>query len=413
VKINLYTLIISLVLFLIPTIIFAQTSPNLGTTAKFVIFSSSGAVSNTGTSYLTGDVGTNSGSATGFSSQYVTGTIHATPDSTTDAAANDLDILYNYLDSLTADSQLAEPAQFGKGMVLKPYIYYLNAATTFTDSIYLDAKGNANAMFIFKIDGAFTTSTYSHVFLLNGAKAKNVFWRINGAVYIDEYSIFKGTIVAKTGAITLSTGVVLDGRALTTNGAIGLTSNEANIPLPIQLLNFTAIANNGAIEIKWITASEINNDYYTVEKSIDGLYFETLAIIPSFGNSNQIQNYSAMDIDPCLGISYYRLKQTDFNEDYKYSKIISINFSSAFDIGLNVFPNPVLSDNINVIITGVKATEYLVVLTDMIGRTHYSAMVIADKESYYFTLNNNLTSGMYILTASSSNKHYSKKIVIQ
>jgi len=95
----------------------------------------------------------------------------------------------------------------------------------FTDSLYLNAQGNANAVFVIKINGALTTSTYAKVKLINGAQAKNVYWKIEGAVSLNNYSIFKGTIVSNNGALgALNTGVAIDGRLLTTNGALTTTA---------------------------------------------------------------------------------------------------------------------------------------------------------------------------------------------
>jgi len=79
-------------------------------------------------------------------------------------------------------------------------------------------------LFVIKINGALTTSTYSKVILTNGTQSKNVYWMIEGAVSINNYSVFRGTIICHNGALgALNTGVELDGRALTTSGS--LTTN--------------------------------------------------------------------------------------------------------------------------------------------------------------------------------------------
>jgi len=207
------------------------TAPTLGAAACYTIFSGSGAVSNSGTTHITGDVGSNSGSATGFNPLFVTGTIHTIPDNSTAQCAADLLNAYTYLNTLSTDIELLYPAQFGHNLVLTPHTYLLNAATVFTDTLYLDAQGNVNAVFIMKLNGALSTSTYSKVILLNGAQSKNVYWKIEGAVGINNYSIFRGTIVCHNGALgALNTGVTLDGRALTTTGALTTTALNAVAP---------------------------------------------------------------------------------------------------------------------------------------------------------------------------------------
>lgn len=116
--------------------------------------------------------------------------------------------------------------------MLTPHTYILNGATTFTDTLYLNAQGDANAIFVIQIKGALSTSTYSKVSLINGTQSKNVYWAVDGAVDINDYSEFVGTIVCNNGAISLNTGVILDGRALTTTGALATSAITANIPTP-------------------------------------------------------------------------------------------------------------------------------------------------------------------------------------
>ncbi|MFC2111249.1 ice-binding family protein [Bacteroidota bacterium] len=203
-------------------------APVLGAAACYAIFSSNGAVSNTGISTITGDIGSNNGSATGFDSLTVTGNIHLIPDGSTAQCAADLLVAYNYVNTLPYDIKLLYPAQFGRNLVLTPHTYLLDAATVFTDSLFLNAQGNTNAVFVIQINGALTTSTYSKVLLINGAQSKNVYWKIEGAVSINNYSVFCGTIICNNGALgALNTGVMLDGRALTTAGALTATAVNA------------------------------------------------------------------------------------------------------------------------------------------------------------------------------------------
>ena len=206
------------------------TGPALASTECYALFSANGPVTNNGVSYVTGDIGTNVGLTTGFNPLYVTGAIHPIPDGSTTACAADLLTVYNYLNILPNDIELLYPAQFGRNLVLTPHTYIMNGAATFTDTLYLNARGNANAVFVIKVNGALSTSTYSKVILINEARSKNVYWMVNGAVSINDYSVFRGTIIGNNGAISLNTGVTLDGRALTTNGAFNTAAIAAIIP---------------------------------------------------------------------------------------------------------------------------------------------------------------------------------------
>ncbi len=201
------------------------TAPNLGVVGCYGVFSTDGAVTNNGITNVTGDVGSNNGAVTGFDPLLVDGEIHLVSDQSTAQAANDLLVAYNYLNVLPYDIELLYPAQLGNNLVLTPQTYLLNAAAIFTDSLYLDAQGVADAVFVIKINGALTTSTYSKVLLINGALAENVYWKIEGAVTINNYSVFNGTIVCNNGALgAINTGVEFNGRALTTNGELSTTA---------------------------------------------------------------------------------------------------------------------------------------------------------------------------------------------
>jgi len=113
------------------------STPYLGTTECFSLFSGIGAVTNVGASSVFGDVGTNSGSTTGFNPATVVGTVHAIPDGTTDICASDFLAVYANLSALICDIELLYPAQFGNGLVLNLHAYLLNAAVTLTDSLVL------------------------------------------------------------------------------------------------------------------------------------------------------------------------------------------------------------------------------------------------------------------------------------
>lgn len=205
-------------------------APDLASIACYAIFTGNESVANAGVSYVKGDVGTNAGLTTGFDSLNVNGKIHKNPDASTANAASDLLDIYSYLNSLSPDIQLLFPGQFGHSLVLTPHTYMLQGATALTDTLFLNAQGNADAVFVIKINGALSTSTYATVVLMNGAQASNVFWKVDGAVSLNNYSKIKGTIVCNNGAVELKTGVELEGRALTTNGALSTSAVVVNVP---------------------------------------------------------------------------------------------------------------------------------------------------------------------------------------
>lgn len=206
-------------------------APTLGEASCYGIFSSDGAVTNSGISTVTGDVGTNVGLTTGYDPLLVSGNIHPNPDGSTEKAASDLLKAYNSINGYEYDIELLYPAQFGADLVLTPNTYLLDAATTFTDTLYLNARGNTDAVFLIKIYGALETSTHSKVILTNGAQAENVYWMVNGAVDINDHSVFNGTIISQ-GAISLYTGVTVNGKIFTGVGELETNSISGAAEIP-------------------------------------------------------------------------------------------------------------------------------------------------------------------------------------
>lgn len=108
--------------------------------------------------------------------------------------------------------------------------------------------------------------------------------------------------------------------------------------LPIELMSFSGEAAGSAALLKWVTASEINNHIFEIERSRDAATFEKIGEIPGAGNSNQPLSYRFTDESPWEGINYYRLKQIDYDSTSEYSQIISVYFESSASIA--VYPNP-------------------------------------------------------------------------
>jgi len=219
-------------------------APDLKSAECFTLFTSDGPVKNTGISTIAGSIGTNVGSVTGFNPLLVTGILHPIPDGTTAQCSTDLLSAYNFLNTIPDDIELLYPAQFGRNLVLTPHTYIMKAAVTFTDSLYLNALGNPDAVFVIKINGALTTSTYSKVLLINGAQAKNVYWKIEGAVSINNYSVFCGTIICNNGALgAINAGVILNGKALLTTGALTTASITTIMPAVCTVTGIATVDN--------------------------------------------------------------------------------------------------------------------------------------------------------------------------
>ncbi len=159
--------------------------------------------------------------------------------------------------------------------------------------------------------------------------------------FADE-TVAGGTIIS--GATSLGgnvyqfTGITIGDSHRFTLGTI----NQSQTPLPIELISFeTEAINNDYVQIDWITASEMNNDYFTIEKSQDGKIWEIQSEVDGARKSLVAKSYQTFDLNPYTGRSYYRLKQTDFNGNFSYSKTTVVSIKEENTIAtVNIFPNP-------------------------------------------------------------------------
>jgi hypothetical protein len=141
-------------------------------------------------------------------------------------------------------------------------------------------------------------------------------------------------------------------------------------PLPIELLEFKARKSGDDVICSWITLSEKNNDYFTVERSKDGFHFEAIGTVQGAGTTTAMSYYAFTDYEPLSGLSYYRLKQTDFDGQYAYSQIESVRFgeSDQNDLSLQIFPNPA-DQFTNILVTLPEDETGSMTVTDAAGRT--------------------------------------------
>jgi hypothetical protein len=203
----------------------AATQPTLGTASSFAVLAGS-AVTNTGASTITGDLGLSPGSSvTGFPPGQVNGAQHV-DDAVAVQAKTDLTTAYNDAAGQTCDSTLT--GDLG-GRTLTPGVYCYTSAAQLTGTLTLDGQGNANSVFIFKVGSDLTTASNSRVAMLNGG-ACGVFWQVGSSATLGTGTAFLGTLMAGA-SITLNTDAnLLPGRALAESGAVTLDSNLVSRP---------------------------------------------------------------------------------------------------------------------------------------------------------------------------------------
>jgi hypothetical protein len=199
-----------------------------------------------------------------------------------------------------------------------------------------------------------------------------------------------------------------------------LASKNPLMPLPVELLSFKAETKPGFIELTWVTATEINNDFFTIEKSTDGLHFSTLGHVVSIaenGNSNRVLSYNFDDLSPQNGKNYYRLKQTDKDGTEEYHETIVVNYHEPRNINLVLFPNPNTGNSFRIAASGVNPNEALNLdLYDIYGRQVYGNRVYADGSgniNEYVVPQGRLKPGAYVVILSGRSGQLTTRLLVQ
>jgi len=187
------------------------------------------------------------------------------------------------------------------------------------------------------------------------------------------------------------------------------TLGSSTTPLPVVLTNLNTKCNDNGAEIEWTTKSEINNDYFTIEKSIDGYSFKNIGEVDGAGNSNEINNYNYYD-SYNYGQTYYKISQTDFDGTTKAFKIVSancINSNNADNIIL--YPNPAIN-NTTIKIDG-ENNFTSVIITDILGKQIKELSVLGNEN--IININTiNLSEGVYNVILKSNNGQVIKQLII-
>jgi hypothetical protein len=218
---------------------------------------------------------------------------------------------------------------------------------------------------------------------------------IGGWTVIKDPTIGSGTWSLNGSCDPSSTAAIVKRNGMSGFSVFG--AGQAVNPLPIELLTFDGKSEGSGNKLWWITASEINNDYFTLEHSRDGSSFETFFTKAGAGNSSIKINYEAYDDSPFNGITYYRLKQTDFNGKFSYSQIISIENKLDQITVSNIHPNPT-NDEVNFDFYSPVGGVIKIKIMDIAGRcVAVKTQNIEEGKTSLNTQMNSLAKGVYSL----------------
>ncbi len=173
------------------------------------------------------------------------------------------------------------------------------------------------------------------------------------------------------------------------------------ISLPIELLSFEAHQSGKYVQLDWITSTEINNDYFLIQKLNENGDFEDIEMIDGAGNSNSELRYRSYDLNPNEGNNYYRLKQVDFDGVYSTSEIRVVSFKKQLSEGFSLYPNPGDGSIIHIVLKRRDIKAFKVQLIDIFGQLISESKYNAEEEDYRYGVrfkpNVQLASGTYIL----------------
>lgn len=149
---------------------------------------------------------------------------------------------------------------------------------------------------------------------------------------------------------------------------LNLWVNTSIISLPVGLISFEATVIDKRVKIDWSTSSETNNDFFSIQKSLDGITWVPFATVKSAGNSSLRKDYSIYDNSPVSGKQFYRLKQTDLNGAYKFSDIRSATIKSDGKGKILLYPNPTVADNFTIRVDAPSISNSSIKVYDLSGR---------------------------------------------
>lgn len=188
-------------------------------------------------------------------------------------------------------------------------------------------------------------------------------------------------------------------------------------PLPVELVSFHAKQGNDQVKLTWKTASEKNNSHFMVQRSENGNNFENLGSVDGHGTTIKSHEYSYVDYAPVKGTAYYRLKQVDFNGDYEYSPMETVNFKQGGQEGEpvkieKVMPNP-FRERFKVKYTVSEPGESRILVVNQNGQPVIDKTQYSRKGTNYFEYYNGgeLNKGVYIFNLIHGDQKVTKKLL--
>ncbi|WP_420318956.1 LamG-like jellyroll fold domain-containing protein [Ekhidna sp.] len=208
------------------------------------------------------------------------------------------------------------------------------------------------------------------------------------------------------GIVDQSANTITQGGLQGTEFILGGTTD----PLPIQLISFNADVKPNGVILNWKTASELNNYYFILARSLNGTNFEDITLVEGNGNSNKEISYQFIDSNAAFGINFYRLTQVDFDGTETIVGTIAIDFKYLKN-QIDIYPNPA-PDQLFIAMPDRKPSVLTFELRDLQGKVYLFKPNHKIGSLYSFSVNH-LKNGIYLLTITTSKEVYHHKLLIE
>ncbi|MTI19813.1 T9SS type A sorting domain-containing protein, partial [Fulvivirga sp. RKSG066] len=247
---------------------------------------------------------------------------------------------------------------------------------------------------------------------------KDVQANIAGAVQVDgDFTAKEGSDLVIDGSLNVDGDVdfekdvtVTGDGVFTYNGSCSDVDGTCNSvgPLPVDLLYLSGEVKNKSVVITWATSTEINNDYFLLERSVDGVNYEKVKTIEGAGNSSSTLKYEVIDDNPLFGQSYYRLTQVDFDGAYEVFNPVAVYVSSLSEMA--VYPNPAVKGTDLKVFSGAQENvKFAIYNTE--GVAIVSQMLQSGQN--IIALSEDIKSGFYIVKMTSGDDQIVKRLIIK
>ena len=181
--------------------------------------------------------------------------------------------------------------------------------------------------------------------------------------------------------------------------------------LPIELLSFDVMMNGNKAALTWTTATEINNDFFTVERTLDGISFEEVVEMSGAGNSFTPLTYVCYDEYPLPGTTYYRLKQTDYDGQFEYSGMVELY--NSFISNVDIYEVNRVGDNLKIKYNLIKESTYKIIIYDMMGKIILEEIPVSNLGINEYLIDvSSYGVGNYFVTLHNPYEVYSSSIII-